>query len=202
MKKWIGVIVIGLILFVSAGALKAEVFSNGGFEETEAAPPSLMKVLDTAGWKYDTPLVFPKQWRTNSGVKTANGEYRLITDSKQAHSGNNCIFIRGHFNSIGNQLKVSGGDTVEVSFYVKDKDKKDAFAFLYLYGTNEEGKKIYCRSISHKTQTDETWTKQTGTITIPTGKIKDVYVSSATLAVASPTGAYFDDVELTIKKAE
>ena len=66
MKKWIGVIVIGLILFVSAGALKAEVFSNGGFEETEAAPPSLMKVLDTAGWKYDTPLVFPKQWRTNS----------------------------------------------------------------------------------------------------------------------------------------
>jgi len=204
MKKICLVGIAGIFLFFTCACMAGEeLLTNGGFEETQvmAEKDGFQKILSNAGWKFDEPLVFPMGWKTNSGVKTEKGEFRMITDSSISHAGKNCVFIRGHL-STGKVTEVSGGDKIEVVFYAKDPDKQKAAIHLYLYGMNDKGKQTFAGSIAFNFETEPGWTKKTGTLTIPEKGNNNAKITGATLALSSRTGVYFDDIEATIKKAE
>jgi len=193
--------VLVLLCVFTAGAVKAEI-ENGDFEETQvlSEKDGRYRNMEKLGWKFDKPLLFPAGWVTNPGVRIANGEYRLISESGKAQSGKNCIFVRGHFRTT-QSIKVSPGDTIEISFYAMDPDEKDVYAYLYLYGFNEEGKKRFIGSPTAKQKAKSEWARLTAVLVIPE-KAMDTKVAEVLVALSSKTGAYFDNVEITRKKSE
>ncbi len=190
-------------LFIAASGMAMENLVNGGFEETQIMDQKsgYTEILTNAGWKFDTPLVFPVSWKTNSGVKTINGEYRLVTDPALAHGGNNSVFIRGHI-STGKVSEVSPGEKYEITFYAKDPGMKPVSAHFYLYGLNDKNKMSFASSISFSGKTNAEWTKITGILEIPEKGANVEKISGATLAISSNNGAYIDDVQILQKKAE
>ncbi|MCK9265489.1 tetratricopeptide repeat protein [bacterium] len=188
-----------ILIFLTVVPLKAELV-NPGFEETYIVPETegFYKVLQDDDWKFDKPLVLPKGWRPNRGIKMPNRQHRLITDSKQSHSGNNCIYLIGHFAQDGT-LGVTAGDEIEISLYVKDPNKKTAGVNLYYYSIGEKNKRLFAGSGAFNIKTEEEWTKQTGTIKIP-NESRGMRVNFVKLAIYSKTGAYFDDISLIHKR--
>ncbi|HNS33465.1 MAG TPA: tetratricopeptide repeat protein [bacterium] len=186
-----------IVLFIMATGASAQLV-NPGFEKTQqvSEKEGFQKNLQGAGWKFDEPLVFPEGWRPNPGA-FKNGEYRLVTDSKLAHSGDNCVFLKGHL-SHSKAIDVTAGDELEISVHVKDAGKKTAGICFYFY-TREKGRNIFSGSKQFNIKTEPEWLKQTVMLTIPeeTGGKR---VNAIIIALVSVTGAYFDDVELNHKR--
>lgn len=199
MKKLVMVFVFCAMGF----ALNAEIV-NGSFEKTRVFDTGHRefwrnKGLKDWGWTFDEPLTLPEGWAPN-GPGFRNGEYRLISDSSKAHSGNNCIYLKGplmHEQSID----VTAGDEVEVSFYVKDKNKKSAGVFLYLYYREDKdtkARKRFTGSLYGTAKTEPEWTRQTVKIKIPEKSPEPLVnsINAVIVVLSSGTGAYFDDVEM------
>lgn len=193
-----GLPVMALLIFI-VGTAGAELI-NGGFEETRTVleKDPIIKTMQTRNWKFDEPLLFPSGWKVNPNTK--DGEYRLIKDAGQSHGGNNSIYIKGHF-TIDKTIPVTKGDEIELSFYVKDPEQKNVVIYFYCYGKNDEGRTMNIGALNFTAQATAEWSKKTWKLTVPEN-IKDNKLYQVIVALSSVTGAYFDDVEMTHKKAE
>ncbi len=193
------ILLVCVLIFITVFSVKAELV-NPGFEKTYVVPEKegYHKILQSAGWKYEEPLVLPEGWRPNIGIKVPNPEYRLITDSKQSYSGNNCVYVAGHLaqNSV---FGVTAGDEIEISLYVKDPNKKPIDVYLYYYSIGEKAKTLFAGSGFFRVKTEAEWTKHTGTIKIP-DESRGMRVNSVKFSITSNTGAYFDDISLIHKR--
>jgi len=190
-----------VLLMLAAGSVKAQVV-NGGFEESGPLSPSensiFLKSLKANNWKFEEPLVYPAGWQVNTNTK--DGEYRLVKDSAQSHSGNNCVFIKGHL-MIRKVIAVTPGDEIDLSFYVKDPEKKEAIIYYYSYGKTDEGKRMNTGGFSFKTETEAEWSKKEWKFTVPENSGgRKLY--ELLLAITSKTGVYYDDIEMTHKKSQ
>ncbi|HNS32509.1 MAG TPA: tetratricopeptide repeat protein [bacterium] len=187
-----------VLIFLWTVFAKAEL-ANPGFEETYQVDEKTLyqESMKNAGWKFEEPLVFPMDWRTNPGA-FKNGEYRLITGAGNVHGGENCVYIKGHFMH-NPTIDVTSGDELGISFHVKDPGKKPAGVCLYFYEKDEKGKTKFAGSMQFNVKTEDVWSKQTGMIKIPEEK-DGKRVNAVIIALFSDTGAYFDDVELEHKR--
>jgi len=187
-----------LILIFAIGFIAQAELVNPGFEKLGAAEKEeTYKYLQDQGWTFDKPLVYPEGWKPNPGAMK-NGEYRLITDSGIAHSGSNCIYLKGHFMQT-KSIDVTAGDDVEISLYVKDSDKRNAGVALYLYYKDERGTDRWTGTLQVNVKTGPEWTRQTIKTRIPE-ESQGKRVNAVIVALVSYAGAYFDDVEMVRTK--
>ncbi len=190
----------GLALLIAVSVNLFAQLENPGFEDVYQPDPKTgyEKNMEDNKWDFEKPLVFPMGWRLNISL-TKGGKYRLFTDKSAAFNGNNCVYVKGHLMH-EKTIDVTAGDELEVSFYVKDPEKKKAGATLYLYGKDEKGKiKSFLGSLLFTVQAEAEWTKQSGMIKIPE-ESRGERINAIIVAVFSDTGAYFDNVELTHKR--
>lgn len=167
-----------------------------GFEQTQLVPEKggLRANMKRAGWTFDEPLRLPAGWRPNPGL-TKNGEYRLITVPAKAHSGEHCIYLRGHLMMSGSPMAVAAGDEIELRFHARDPARKSVTAVLYTYRRVAQAKHRFIATVPFfAPQTDTDWTECAGKTTIPE-TINGKRVNAVIVVLVSTTGAYFDDVK-------
>jgi len=201
--------ILGTILTIMAtGDMLFGELANKGFEETVKAPEKIYEGAEKKNFKIEKPSYLPANWILNLGTRNSrDGEYRMISDSSLAHSGDRFIYLKGRmYNS--KVITVKPGDTLQITIYARDPDKKDVFCELYMYrDADEKGstymgtKSVDMLSPEFSTRAKAEWTKHTGSISIPE-KVRGSVITDVRIVLASDTGAYFDDVELEIKKAE
>ncbi|HNS32729.1 MAG TPA: tetratricopeptide repeat protein [bacterium] len=189
MKKTGRIIMHGLVFLYLLAFPGWAQLDNAGFEDVKEAGQYSKNMKDN-GWKFDEPLVFPAGWGINAG-SIKNGEYRLINDSSKAHGGSRCIYLRGHIMH-SRSIDVTAGDRIEINFYVKDPEKKEAGGALYLYYKDEKGVRRFTDTFQFSVQTEPSWSLRKGTIEIPE-EHKGHRVNSVIAALFSKTGVYFDD---------
>jgi len=192
LKKRLGCIcLVLLIASVSAGAQLV----NPGFEKTYTAEEKTgyLESMKDGGWQFDQPLVFPEGWRVNISL-TRGGEYRLVKDAGKAHSGENCVYVKGHLMH-EQAIDVTAGDELGISFHVKDPAGKPAGACLYFYYRDEKGRNRFTGSTQSNVITKAGWSRQATLFKIPE-ESRGQRVNAVIVVLISNTGAYFDDVVL------
>jgi|GEM_PF-1390985 tetratricopeptide (TPR) repeat protein len=184
------------ILF-AAGSVAAEPLVVG-FEQTQAVPEKSgpQGNMRRCGWTFSEPLQLPAGWRPNPGV-TRNGEYRLIADRAEAHTGEHCIYLKGHLMlKGGGVMDVAAGDRIALRFYAKDPAKKGVAAMLYTYQRDGHDKNHFIVTIPFFTaKTQGEWVECSGEMSIPE-TAGDRRIHAVIVVLTSATGAYFDDVTL------
>jgi len=146
-----------------------------------------------------SPDLFPKGWKLQgSHPKDIEREYRVIEDRAGAYRGETYAFVRG--NLMSEQMAVSAGDELEITFHAKSPDSGEVSCMLYTYYRTEEGSVRYAGTMTGFTgKTAPEWTPVTGTFTIrdkneeAEKSVKGESPAAAVVVVlTSLTGAYFD----------
>ncbi len=83
----------------------------------------------STGWP--RPACFPEGWMLDDEYPDVKREYKVLPGSEGPGKGGKVVFVRGHLMS--DLMNVEPGDELDVSFYVKDPDKKDISFLLYAY---------------------------------------------------------------------
>jgi hypothetical protein len=186
------------VLGLTLGA--EEVTCNGDFEQVEifSSENSHYKTMVEKGWAIDQPLRVPKAWCPNSG-SIAQGEFRLIENRKDAHSGTMSIRLKGDcYQTMA--IPVQTGTQVELSFWAKAANPTDVSGILYAYAKDAHGAVAPLGdSLSFTVQAGETWAQYTHTFTIP-GELGGQTIAEVNAALRCYTGASFDDIVVTVIK--
>lgn len=166
--------------------------NNGGFEETTVFPEShpYVKTMRENNWTLDTPILRPKGWTPHPVGK--QGEFRLIRDKTQAHSGEICVFLKGDL--AGDEpIAVKPGDKVTIQFWAKAPDPGKVTGCFYVYPMSRD-------AFQQTEPVSENWTKYRHTFEIP-DQIDGSLVTTVVPVLRSLSGAFFDDVEVLVNKA-
>ena len=184
-------LVVGAALVGESGDSRA---ANGGFEETVVFPEShpYAKSMREGGWTLDTPILCPSGWTPHPIGK--QGEFRIIRDKTQAHSGESCVSLKGDL--AGDEpISVKPGDKVTIQFWAKVPVPGKVTGCFYAYG------KSLARDAFQQTESvGENWAKYSHTFEIP-DQIDGSLVTSVVPVLRSLSGACFDDVEVLVNRA-
>jgi len=199
LSRFAGFILAIMVLAVVHGADSP--ISNGDFEKTVTVPEkdAIYKRTESMNFKIESPLVLPEGWTLNLAATAKDGEFRLISDSTQAQSGNNCIYLKGHLMS-SKTTDVNAGDEMDISLYARNSEKSDVIFYFYCYGKNEEGKRTNIGALSFPSETGTEWTLKSSKIKIPEA-IQGKKLDQVKVALTSRAGAYIDNVQLSHRKA-
>ncbi|MCK9265434.1 hypothetical protein M0P98_00875 [bacterium] len=200
MKRYYFCAVIFLTFLVFFTGTASSQIANGDFEETVTIPEtsSYFKRMESKKWEFEKPLIFPKGWYVNAAL--SEGVYKIITDKTEAQSGNNCIYLKGAFTH-QQLIKVTQGDEIEVSVYVKGQKGNEIRIQCYAYGRKDDNKRTNVGGLNLRAKAESEWTKQVWNFTIPEN-IKNKKVHEIKIALYSPVGAYFDNLTIEHKKVQ
>ena len=191
------------VLMLSVVLYSAEPLElNGDFENVETVPENnvLHKRLAAIDFKTESPLILPSKWTLNPTSSAKNCEFRIISDSSQAQSGKNCVYLKGHLMA-KSAIDVSEGDEMEISFYAKAPEKSTTIFYFYCYGKDEEGKIRNIGALNFRSQPETEWKQYSATIKIPL-KVRDKKLERVIPAFTNLNGVYIDNFKLIHKKAE
>ncbi len=164
---------------------------NGGFEDTVVFPESqpYAKTMREGGWALDTPILRPKGWTPNPVGK--QGEFQIIRDKAQAHSGEICVSLKGDLTG-DEHIAVKPGDKVTIQFWAKSPTPGKVTACFYVYPISRD-------AFQQTESVSENWAKYSHTFEIP-DQLDGSIVTTVVPVVRSSTGALFDDVEVLVNK--
>ncbi len=185
---------------------------NGGFEQTVELPeshPYAKKMRES--WTIDTPIISPQSWVPNPIIK--QGEFRLMRDKAQTHSGDVSVFLKGDL-AQDEHIDVQPGDNLTIQFWARAREPGARGArgarsaagpgkvdgVFYVYGKNAEGKPALGYDAFHFTEAvDQDWKKYRQTFAIP-DQLQECRITTVVPVLRSLTGAFFDDVEVQVNK--
>lgn len=145
----------------------------------------LIATTVTGEIKIPGSIDFPDGWRLNGSYpRDIERKFLVIADKTTAYKGEKYAFVRGHL--ISKEILVNSGDTIEISFFVKDPALKDIGCYLYAYSS---GRFLSTYTVFTSKSTSE-WSQVSGKIQIPDTSPNRIDV--VTVVMASNTGAYFD----------
>lgn len=169
----------------------AEEVLNDDFETIVGAPIAMVKQMEDGQWTFQKPVRIPRNWVVNAFIK--GGEYRLIEDRLLCHSAPNSVYIKGDL-KCNRTFKVAKGDTIELKFWTKDPEAMKIAGCVYLYNS----KFVFLGEIDVEQRAEVEWNEHTMDFTIPEIAKNGEPITEVMIALRSGSGAYFDDVKMTL----
>lgn len=196
--------IIGVTLL--SGALYAESIeiANGSFEEgTFELPPThaYSEKIREAGWVVDEPLLQPAGWCITP-VPEFVGEFHLIDDSTQSHTGERAVFLKGHL-IYESSLEAKGGEELVVTFWARSDTFSKVSVKYYLYGTDDDGESVWLDEFKEAPvfTTERDWEQYASKVKLPT-LVLGKKITSVKIVLFSESGAFFDDISLSLAGSE
>jgi len=228
MKKiWLG-LVFGLVFssaWTAVFAAEPVVYDiNGGFEKTDTWTKyeEQYRSWVQQGMQLPDPFIKPKDWYLQS---FGNPKLEVITDAKEAHSGNNCLkLISGSIYYAGQAwlntsltgAALNADDRITLKVWVKGPADTPFLVQLYLYGVKKDGGRVVLFDIPKspgdgkggpgdiiRGKATPEWKQYTATYTVSDSEsaarpgCRVQYVTP----VLEARGVFFDDVEVQVQRS-
>jgi hypothetical protein len=197
-KTWLRLWCAGLLALVllagagSAADTSGNRIANGSFEETEVFPEThpYVKIMRDGGWTLDTPILDPKGWTPHPVLQ--QGEFKLLRDKAQAHSGETCVMLKGDL-VWDELLEVKAGDRVTIQFWARAATPGQIAGVFYAYPQGRD-------ALQQPEAVGTSWARYSCTFDIP-AVLDGKPVTTVVPVLRSFTGALFDDVTVLVKQA-